>query len=282
MYRTYRRRCQGPHQPGHSPPAGAADGKRSPQDRTDERAAAVAARHADPLLRRRDRHGRQLLPGRPQRRPHADAVERRPQRRLLARESAEPVSAGQSSIPNTTTKCATSKCSMPIRIRCCGGRGGSSTCARSTHAFGNGNLRVARLEQCQSLRVPPRDDDETSSGRREPVAVLAARGARSLAIPRPHAGRDCSATRKFPTIGEEPYLLSLGPHGFYLVLHRTADDADRPRTVAIRTADLSHANRIGRNFSSRVDPQSVLRSDRSLPASSSLVCRQGAHCRRAV
>ena len=43
------------------------------------------ARHADHLLRRRDRHGRQRLPRRPQRRAHADAVERRPQRRLLRR-----------------------------------------------------------------------------------------------------------------------------------------------------------------------------------------------------
>ena len=40
--------------------------------------------HAGHLLRRRDRHGRQRLPRRPQRRAHADAVERRPQRRLLA------------------------------------------------------------------------------------------------------------------------------------------------------------------------------------------------------
>ena len=46
-------------------------------------AAVLAARHAGPLLRRRDRHGRQRLPRRPQRRAHADAVERRPQRRLL-------------------------------------------------------------------------------------------------------------------------------------------------------------------------------------------------------
>ena len=40
---------------------------------------------AGPLLRRRDRHGRQRLPRRPRRRPHADAVDGRPQRRLLAR-----------------------------------------------------------------------------------------------------------------------------------------------------------------------------------------------------
>ncbi len=39
------------------------------------------------LLRRRDRHGRQLLSRRPRRRAHADAMVRRPQRRLLARRS---------------------------------------------------------------------------------------------------------------------------------------------------------------------------------------------------
>ena len=59
----------------------------------------LAAGHAGHLLRRRNRHGRQHLPGRPQRRAHADAVERRPQRRLLARQSAAPLPAGQSSIP---------------------------------------------------------------------------------------------------------------------------------------------------------------------------------------
>ena len=39
---------------------------------------------ARPLLRRRDRDGRQRVPRRPRRRPHADAVDRGPQRRLLA------------------------------------------------------------------------------------------------------------------------------------------------------------------------------------------------------
>ena len=57
-------------------------------------AAVLAARHAGHLLRRRDRHGRQHLPRRPQRRAHADAVERRPQRRLLARQPAAALPAG--------------------------------------------------------------------------------------------------------------------------------------------------------------------------------------------
>jgi glycosidase len=45
------------------------------------------------LLRRRDRHGRQHLPGRPQRRAHPDAVELGQERRLLPRQPAGPLSA---------------------------------------------------------------------------------------------------------------------------------------------------------------------------------------------
>ena len=58
-----------------------------------ERHAAVDAGLAHHLLRRRARHGRQRLRRRPQRRAHADAVEPRPQRRLLARRPAAPVPA---------------------------------------------------------------------------------------------------------------------------------------------------------------------------------------------
>ena len=47
------------------------------------RHAVLPARQPDPLLRRRDRHGRQHLPRRPRRRAHADAVVAGPQRRLL-------------------------------------------------------------------------------------------------------------------------------------------------------------------------------------------------------
>ena len=51
-------------------------------------AAVLAAGHADHLLRRRDRNGRQHLPRRPQRGAHPDAVEPRPERRVLDRQSA--------------------------------------------------------------------------------------------------------------------------------------------------------------------------------------------------
>src|SRR5213075_176105 len=58
-----------------------------------EQPAAVDAGLADHLLRRRDRHGRQRVSRRPQRTTHSDAVELRPQRRLLARRPAAAVPA---------------------------------------------------------------------------------------------------------------------------------------------------------------------------------------------
>ena len=109
MYRVYAAGPAGAHQPRHPPPARAAARQRPAADRADERPALLAAGHAGHLLRRRDRHGRQHLPRRPQRRAHADAVERRPQRRLLARQPAAALPAGRSSIPSTTTRRSTSR-----------------------------------------------------------------------------------------------------------------------------------------------------------------------------
>ena len=88
-----RLRRAGPHQPGHPPAPGAAAGERPRPHQADEQPAAVDAGHAGAVLRRRDRHGRQHLPRRPRRGAHADAVDQRPQRRLLARRSAAPVPA---------------------------------------------------------------------------------------------------------------------------------------------------------------------------------------------
>ena len=63
------------------PPARPAAGQRPRRDRAAARDHVLPAGLAGPLLRRRDRHGRQRLPRRPRRRAHADAVDRRPQRR---------------------------------------------------------------------------------------------------------------------------------------------------------------------------------------------------------
>ena len=70
---------------GHPPAARAAARQRPRRDRAAARDPVQPAGLPGPLLRRRDRHGRQRLPRRPRRRPHADAVDGRPQRRVLAR-----------------------------------------------------------------------------------------------------------------------------------------------------------------------------------------------------
>ena len=91
---------------------------RPPPHRADERPAAVDARHAGDLLRRRDRHGRQHPSRRPRRRAHADAMVARPQRRLLARRSRRPRAAADHGpalrLPGGQRRGA----GAPTRIRC--------------------------------------------------------------------------------------------------------------------------------------------------------------------
>ena len=107
-----------PHQSRHPPPPRAADGQRPAQDRADELPAAVDAGHADHLLRRRDRHGRQHLSRRPQRRAHADAVDARPQRRLLALRSGASSTCRRSWTRSTATRRSMSRRSRAACRRC--------------------------------------------------------------------------------------------------------------------------------------------------------------------
>ena len=91
------------------------------QDRADERPALLAAGHAGHLLRRRDRHGRQHLPRRPQRRAHADAVERATATPASRRPTRSGSTCRSSSTRSITTRRSTSRPSRTTRTRCCGG-----------------------------------------------------------------------------------------------------------------------------------------------------------------
>src|SRR5438270_239519 len=66
-----------------------AEANQLPEDRALEGAELVGAGDSSRLLRRRDRHGGEHLPGRSELRAHPDAVERRPQRRVLPCQSPE-------------------------------------------------------------------------------------------------------------------------------------------------------------------------------------------------
>ena len=102
------------------------------EHRARARAAVLAPRLAVPVLRRRDRHGRQHLAPRPRRLPHADAVDPGPQRR-----ASRPPTRASSTCPScsrwsTTTRSSTSNRSWRSRARSCTGCATSSTCARRT------------------------------------------------------------------------------------------------------------------------------------------------------
>ena len=223
MYRAYAQRPAGAHQPRHPPPAGAAAGQRPAPDRADERAAVLAAGHAGPLLRRRDRHGRQHLPRRPQRRPHADAVERRPQRRLLARQPAAALPAGRSSIPeyhyeavnveaqqdNPHSLLWWMKRLIALRKRLPG--------VRPRHASSSCTRRTARCSRSSASTRTRRSWSSPTSRASSQCAR-----ARPVASSRARARSRCSAATTFPRIGELPYFLTLGPHAFYWFSLRAA------------------------------------------------------------
>ena len=130
-----RRVRQGPAdeaQPRHPPAPRAAAGRRPRRDRADARDPLQPAGLAGPVLRRRDRDGRQRLPRRPRRRAHADAVDRRPQRRLQPRGLRPALRAAADGprlrLPGRQRRGPAAHADA----RCCAGCGASSRCARST------------------------------------------------------------------------------------------------------------------------------------------------------
>ena len=162
MYRAYADRRGDADQPRHPPPAGAARRQRPPQDRAPERPALLAAGHAGPLLRRRDRHGRQRLPRRPQRRAHADAVERGPQRRLLARQPAAAHPAGRSSTPSTTTSRSTSRAQQQNPTSLLWWTKRLIALRKRFPAFGRGTIELLQPRQPARPRLrAPAPEDET-------------------------------------------------------------------------------------------------------------------------
>ena len=219
-----RRRPARAHQPRHPPPAGAADGERPRAHQADEQPAAVDAGLADHLLRRRNRHGRQHLPRRPQRRAHADAVEPGPQRRLLARRSAAPVPAADHG--------------PGVRLRG-GQRRGAD--ARPVLAAQLDAAHAGGAQEQQGLR--PRRLSFLHPGNRKILAYLReygeetilcvanlGRSAQPVELDLAHyRGRvpvEMMGRTAFPPIGELPYLLTLPAYGFYWF--RLAADVEVP------------------------------------------------------
>ncbi len=211
------------HQPRHPPPARAARGQPAAPHRADERAALLPPGDARDLLRRRDRDGGQRLPRRSQRRAHAHAVERRQERRLLPRGSAEARPAGH---PGA---------GLPLR-----GRqrreaaGGPRLAALVDQAARRAAQAARRLRPRDAGALPPRQParprvrPEARRGRhprrREPVPLRPARGDRSRRVEGLGAGR---ALRREPPRDGRRRALSPHARGARVLL-------DRPRAAPPR------------------------------------------------
>ncbi len=216
MYRAYARPGGDAAQPRHPPAARAPRGQRPPQDRAAQRAAPLAAGHARPLLRRRDRHGRQRLPRRPQRRPHADAVDHGPQRRASRAPTRSSSSCRSSSIPSTTTSRSTSRTSSRTRRRCSGGPSGIIALRKRFAAFGRGTIEFLEPDEPARARLRA----AARATRRVLVVAnlsrfVAVRRARSAAAQGDGPGRALRQDQVPRRSATPPYVLTLGPHGFY-------------------------------------------------------------------
>ena len=170
-------------QPRHPPAPRAARRQRPAQDGAAQRPALLAAGHARPLLRRRDRHGRQRVPGRSQRRPHADAVELGPQRRLLAGQSpaAHPARRHRPRVP--LRGASTSKRSRTTRTRSCGGPSGSSRCASGTRRSGAAPSTFSSPDNPRVLAFVRQHEGRDDPRRGQPLALRPVRRARSDEVP---------------------------------------------------------------------------------------------------
>ncbi len=162
-------------------------GQRPPPHRTHERAAVLPAGHADHLLRRRDRDGGQHLSRRSQRRTHADAVEFRPERRLLARQPAAALFAGgdRPRIPLRGVERGGPTGQSPFRIVVDEAVDRAPQAARRLRP---GHDRIPAARQPARARIPPavRGADRARGG--QPVALRAVRGTRAGGIQRAGPG----------------------------------------------------------------------------------------------
>ena len=205
-----------PHapQPRHPAAARAAAGQRPAEDRAPDEPALHAARQPDPLLRRRDRHGRQHLPRRPQRRAHPDAVDGRPQRRLLPRRH-------RAAVPADDRR-------PGVRLP------GDQRRGAAPHAVVAAQLDEAHHRGAEEdARVRARHPALPAAGQRERARPRArARGRDRARRPQPvrrppsrwsstsspwvgHTPIEMLGESRFPTIGNRPYFISLAPYGYY-------------------------------------------------------------------
>ena len=175
--------------------------------------------------------GRQRLPRRPRRRSHADAVDGRPKRRLLACRLRAALPAAADGSRSTASRRSTSRRSCERRRRFCAGCGASSSCASSIPSSGAASTRRCGPRTRRSSPTSARSRRTSSSA----STTSPGRRRRSSSTSRAFTGRvpvEMFGNTEFPRIGELPYLLTLGPRGFFWF--QLQDPADERLTSATR------------------------------------------------
>ena len=203
------------------------------------RPAVLAAGNAGHLLRRRDRHGRQHLPGRSRRRAHADAVVGRSQRGLQPGQSADDSICRSSSIPEYHYE--------TVNVEAQHGNPSSLlwwvkrliTLRKSFRSFGRGSFRLLRPENTKVLAFIREYEDE-----RVLVVANLSRFVQYVQLDlKDYAGcipEEVLGRTRFPRVTDQPYLLTLGPHGFiWFALPLPEPSSEAPRKHAASAGNRS-------------------------------------------
>jgi maltose alpha-D-glucosyltransferase/alpha-amylase len=191
----------------------------------------VVPGHADHLLRRRDRHGRQHLSRRPQRRAHADAMDsdrnggfsRADPARLYAPMIMDPVYGYEAVNVEAQSRSLGSLLSATKKL---------IAVRKSTLAFGRGSMTFIRPEtaRCWPMSGEYRDEvilcvaNLSRSAQATELDLSAWKGR----IPLEMLGRS-----RFPAIGELPYMITLAPYGFYWFELQEPDKSEPVRHRAV-------------------------------------------------
>ena len=209
--------------------------------RNDERAPLLPARDSDHLLRRRDRHGRQHLPRGPQLGAHAHAMEQPTGTPASRTPTLNASICPSSSTRSTTRRRSTSRPRRRTRTRSCGGCGASSPFDSAIRPSDEGPSRSCCLTIARSSPSSAASGDERilcvfNLSRHVQCVEL------DLSEFRGAVPVELSGNQEFPPIGDLPYFITLGSHGFFWFSLEREPEEPLPRTAFLldgRSVDLA-------------------------------------------
>ena len=192
----------------------------------------LAARHAGALLRRRDRHGRQYLPGRPQRRAHPDAMELGQERRVSRAPTRRASICRSSSIPEYHYEAVNVEAQLRNPHSLLWWMRRVLALRKRWRALGEGKCEFLQPDKPQDPRLHSAARAGNASGGGQPVALSAAGRAGSLRFQR-HDAHRIVRPHGIPGHHRPPVLPHSQPARVLLVFP-DAEDPDRTRRNTIR------------------------------------------------